>query len=102
MDLTGHSVREFLPEPEQRRPQVETQGGSYPAPMGYRPLTEADLQLVNEIKAHGEALGELVSRVEKHNNAGSEAKRWASIARTQFQQGYMALARSVTRPSTFA
>lgn len=103
MDSTGHALRESQPTPEpSSRPMVETKEGSYPAPKGYRALSADDLALIHDVKEHGESLRELIARVEKHNNAGSEAKRWASIARTHLQQGYMALVRSVTRPDTFA
>src|SRR5688572_27833226 len=106
MDSTGHALHTFDPKTapgqDATRPMVETTDGSYPAPIGYRALSAADLELINEIKQHGSELDGLISRVEKHNNAGSDAKRWASIGRTHLQQGYMALVRSVTRPNTFA
>lgn len=86
---------------------------------GYRELSEAEIHLMNEIKAKGAELEELIGRVRDHVYrqklvamsvpSGDEAKRlddaepgrWASIARTDFQTGLMALTRAVAQPTTF-
>lgn len=65
---------------------------------GYRDLTEAEIDLMNEIKGHGVALGMLVDRVRA---CGEFDQRWASIAATDLQTGLMALTRAVARPTTF-
>lgn len=65
---------------------------------GYRELSEAEIAKMNDIKAIGEALGELI--VELHNTPGID-QRWVSIGATHLQQGIMALVRSVAQPTTF-
>lgn len=82
---------------------------------GYRDLTQAEIDLMNEIKAEGERLRELINKVSRHlastdpldhetdQNRAFEHNpgRWLSIARTDFQTGLMALTRAVARPSSF-
>lgn len=99
-----------------------------PGITGYRELSRAELDLINEIKAHAEATRDLVNRVQHHVNdqlakplpeghaphsqvtnparctPASRARRsraWAALAQTELQTGYMMLVRAVARPSTF-
>lgn len=65
---------------------------------GYRQLTEAEVALMNEIKAHGVALGELCARLW---DAPDIDPKWVSIGATDLQTGLMALTRAVARPTTF-
>lgn len=65
---------------------------------GYRQLTEPEAALMNEIKAHGVALGELVEKLRAAQNLDG---RWISIGATDLQTGLMALTRAVARPTTF-
>lgn len=69
---------------------------------GYRQLTEQELAVVNLIKTHGETTGNLVEEIRLLMEEYPDSQRWASIAATHFQQGYMAISRAVTRPETFA
>jgi len=66
--------------------------------IGYRDLTESEISLINEIKMEANRIGELVDKVIKLDDID---KRWASIARTELQQGVMALIRAVANPETF-
>lgn len=87
---------------------------------GYRELSQAEIDLMNKIKAVGEQLGEVVDDVFKHlteqrnkalNAANGQEEwqritqadgtRWAAIGRTDLQQGLMALTRAVAQPTTF-
>ncbi|MNI50751.1 hypothetical protein D3C73_1054400 [compost metagenome] len=94
---------------------------------GYRELNETEISLMNEIKAKGVELGELVTKIndylakQRNDNAvayinaeeGSEAfeemarlkvaetARWASIGKTDLQTGLMALTRSIAQPGFF-
>lgn len=91
---------------------------------GYRDLTQAEIDLMNKIKAHGAATDDLIVEVRKHLSdqnlaavnatlgpagtlheqsriSGAEPQRWASIAKTDFQTGLMALVRAVAQPTTF-
>ena len=65
---------------------------------GYRELSEAEIALMNKCKAMGQHVGELCTEVA--NTPGIDG-RWAAIARTELQQGFMALVRSIAQPTTF-
>jgi hypothetical protein len=82
---------------------------------GYRELTPAEVELMNKVKSHERVLLELIAEVRKHLATQREAalqadipellrmdkaepERWASIARTDFQTGFMALVRAVAQP----
>lgn len=65
---------------------------------GYRDLTQEEIDLMNEVKAEGERLGQLVDRVSKIPDVDL---RWVSIAKTDLQKGVMSLVRSIARPTTF-
>ncbi len=69
-----------------------------PAITGYRQLGDTEVALINKIKAHGIALGELVN--ELRSIPGLD-QRWISIGATDLQTGLMALARAVAQPTTF-
>jgi hypothetical protein len=66
--------------------------------IGYRELTKAEIDMMNVIKAYGVEIGALV---EKMAMEGTIDTRWVAIARTQLQQGFMALTRAVAQPTTF-
>lgn len=65
---------------------------------GYRELDQAEIDLMNEVKAQGVALGALVDKLRAQ--PGLEG-RWISIGATDLQTGLMALTRSIARPTFF-
>lgn len=65
---------------------------------GYRELSTEELRIANEVKELAELVGE---KVEEIFSLTDTDKRWAAIARTDLQTGFMALIRSVLRPTTF-
>lgn len=65
---------------------------------GYRQLTEAEVALMNEIKARGVELGVLVAKLRATDGLD---QRWVSIGATDLQTGLMALTRGVAQPTTF-
>ncbi|AUR95221.1 hypothetical protein HOU78_gp01 [Vibrio phage 1.204.O._10N.222.46.F12] len=65
---------------------------------GYRDLSQAEIDTMNEIKAQGEVLGQLIDKL---FTMDSTDKRWVGIAQTDLQTGVMAAVRSVAQPSTF-
>lgn len=65
---------------------------------GYRQLNEAEAALMNEIKAEGVKLGELVAKLRATSGLD---QRWVSIGATDLQTGLMALVRGVAQPTTF-
>lgn len=65
---------------------------------GYRELSQEEIDLMNEVKAKGIELGELVEKLKAHPETD---KRWASIGATDLQMGLMALTRSIAKPAFF-
>lgn len=65
---------------------------------GYRQLNETEAALMNEIKAEGVKLGELVAKLRATDGLD---QRWVSIGATDLQTGLMALTRGVAQPTTF-
>ena len=76
---------------------------------GYRELNQAEIDLMNEIKAEGVKLDVLLAKVTVTNEELkdvalgqlSNAHRWTAIAKTDFQTGLMALTRAVAKPDFF-
>lgn len=60
--------------------------------------TEDEIALMNECKRSAIVIGGLCTRIE---NTGGIDKRWAAIAKTDLQKGFMALVRSIAKPETF-
>ena len=65
---------------------------------GYRDLSQAEIDLMNEGKALAEQVGQFIAKIEDQPETD---KRWAAIGKTQLQQGFMAAIRAVARPTTF-
>lgn len=92
---------------------------------GYRTLTPEEIAVINRIKAIGEELSYLVDAINSDGGPRPEGtsadgldtrlmvfeackasgrlmdKRWGAIARTELQQGFMALTRAVAQPTNF-
>lgn len=72
---------------------------------GYRELNQAEIDLMNKIKAKGAELEALIAEVNEVNTSFEGSKndcyRWASIAKTDFQTGLMALTRAVAKSESF-
>lgn len=62
---------------------------------GYRDLTSDELEIINEIKDSEVELGSVWRDVAAVDGVD---KRWLAIAKTHFQEGFMALVRSVAKP----
>lgn len=65
---------------------------------GYRELSADEIALINEVKAKGVELGELIDKLQGYS--GSDP-RWVAIAKTHFQEGGMAAVRAIAKPETF-
>lgn len=79
---------------------------------GYRDLSPKEVALINEVKAEGARIGRLIERVHESLRAqcrepdadlarANEALRAAALAKTNIQQGFMWLIRSVAQPESF-
>jgi hypothetical protein len=65
---------------------------------GYRDLSQDEIDLMNEGKALAQQVGEYVGRLQAHSETD---KRWVAIGQTDAQKAFMALIRSVAKPTTF-
>lgn len=65
---------------------------------GYRDLSQEDIDLMNEVKNISSQVGALTERIQAKYGID---KRWASIAITDLQKGFMALVRSIAQPTSF-
>ncbi len=71
---------------------------------GYRDLSAEEIAKMNEVKALAEKVGALIDELtDTATRPGSvnPEPRWLSIARTQLQQGFMALTRAIAKPESF-
>jgi len=66
--------------------------------IGYRELTQEEIDLMNIIKQKGKELGDIVTLM-KENKVLDQ--RWVSIGAIHLQEGLMALTRSVAKPEFF-
>lgn len=72
-----------------------TEEQEQPKIRGYRVLTDAEIAHVNKIKEVEAQVAELWKETQRTQAVDS---RWLFIAKTKFEEGFMALNRSVTRP----
>jgi hypothetical protein len=82
---------------------------------GYRELSEAEVALINRVKAKAEEVGVLLAEIEKvpiawiltsgvlgptQPNPAIDP-HWLAIGRTDLQKGFMAVIRAIARPEGF-
>ena len=65
---------------------------------GYRKLSQAEIDLMNEGKALAEKCGEFIEKLESFEDTD---KRNVALGKTNLQQGFMWAIRSVAKPTTF-
>lgn len=65
---------------------------------GYRDLSQAEIDLMNVCKEAAVQVGMVLAHVEASPDTDM---RWAAIAKTDLQKGFMALIRSIAKPETF-
>lgn len=82
---------------------------------GYRQLSEQEAALMNQVKAKGQELQQLVGTLEQYlaeqkaAAVGTEVARieqaqplkWLAVGKTDLQTGLMALTRAVAQPGAF-
>ena len=68
---------------------------------GYRTLSEEEIALLNEGKALAEQVGAYIDKLKSNFAPTKIDQRWVAVGATNLQQGFMALARSVAKPTTF-
>ncbi|OMG89754.1 hypothetical protein [Achromobacter xylosoxidans] len=66
---------------------------------GYRDLSQAEIDAMNEAKALAEQCGAFVEKLRAQGTALDQ--RWVSIGATDLQRGFMAVIRGIAQPTTF-
>lgn len=64
---------------------------------GYRELTQDEIDRMNQVKEQGKELRKLIDSLRNFD----ADQRWVSIGATHFQEGLMALTRSIAKPEFF-
>lgn len=67
---------------------------------GYRILTGAEIDQINEAKKYGDKIGNFIDGLEAAPDWAVD-KRWLAIARTDLQKGIMSLVRAIAKPEGF-
>ena len=65
---------------------------------GYRDLTPEEVALMNEVKAKGEELKDLI---EKLRGMTSNDMTWINVGELELKKGIMSLVRAVAKPNLF-
>lgn len=65
---------------------------------GYRDLTQAEIDLMNEGKVLAEQCGDFIAKLEAIE---STDKRNIALGKTNLQQGFMWAVRAIAQPTTF-
>lgn len=95
-----------------------TVGSTFTQPKitGYRQLSQAEVELMNEGKALAEQCGAYIAKLRQHADAARAQphtvggialpqpaldQRWVSIGATDLQRGFMAVIRGIAQPSSF-
>jgi|AntDeeMetageno51_2_1112566.scaffolds.fasta_scaffold01870_1 hypothetical protein len=68
---------------------------------GYRDLSQEEIDLMNEIKAKGRDMGELIERIGQLEGDKAPDRRWLAIGQTDIQKGLMSVTRAVAKPDFF-
>jgi hypothetical protein len=65
---------------------------------GYRDLTEREISTINRIKEFESTAADLLKDLEMHAAGDPASLRWASLARTNLETGFMYAVKSVAKP----
>lgn len=70
---------------------------------GYRQLSEAEAELMNQIKELANGIGALCNKLAAaaKEDPTNIDPRWVAIGQTDLQKGFMALTRAVAKPTSF-
>lgn len=78
----------------------QPKGGNYD-----RPLSPAEQALLDKVNLLGREVGKVISELQSiQNNLNHSVEidgRWLAIGKTDLQKGFMALARSISKPEDF-
>ena len=69
-----------------------------PKVTGYRQLTDADIKLMNKVKAKGQEIGELIAELKATDGLD---QRWIATGATDIQKGLMSVVRGIAQPDSF-
>jgi hypothetical protein len=68
---------------------------------GYRELSDAEIEAINNVKELGPYLENIVHRLQQTYDGDDESQRWIAVGKTHLQQGLMALTRAIAKPEGF-
>jgi hypothetical protein len=90
---------------------LTTETFTQPKITGYRQLSQAEVDLMNEGKALAEACGKYIEKLRSHADVARKTdvvqltpvldQRWISIGAADLQRGFMAVIRGIAQPTTF-
>lgn len=67
---------------------------------GYRQLSDLEIGAINDIKQIENRVGDLIAQLRDSESGVVLDGRWAAIAVTDLQKGFMALTRAVAKPDS--
>jgi len=69
---------------------------------GYRDLSQVEIDLMNEAKTLAANVGSFIEKLQADRiSLDGPDQRWVAIAKTELQQGFMSLVRSIAKPTSF-
>lgn len=71
---------------------------------GYRPLTQREIETINDAEALGNQLGAFIDKLARPGEGDMLPDidpRWLATARTDLQKGMMSLVRAIAKPEGF-
>jgi hypothetical protein len=66
--------------------------------IGYRTLSEEEINLINEVKTKGNEIGELIEKIRQIPDVDL---RWVATGTTDIQKGIMSVIRGIAKPDSF-
>jgi len=77
--------------------KIEVKKYTPPPIKGYKVLDQSQIDFINNIKGLADVVGNSLKAIETTD----VDKRWMNIAKTNLQQGFMALTRAIAKPEGF-
>lgn len=68
---------------------------------GYRDLSQDEIDFMNEFKEMENTLAQMVQGALRNQKQNGIDPRWMAVAKTHFQQGFMAAVRAIAKPQSF-
>lgn len=99
MTTTIDAVRALHLENAELRRKLDQAGLTPPAITGYRPLESVEVKRINQIKDLEKELADICKDLDTLAGADRNAGRWAALARTYWEIGFMFAVKALARPT---